>query len=126
MRVTRKRARSVRTPKGLAGMEHIVFIAALDAAGIPRPKGEVQHIPGRKFALDYAWPDAKLGVEVEGGVYTGKAHGSISGILRDMEKNNLSILVGWRVLRFTPSQLCQPSTVETIQRALTYNPLNLR
>lgn len=119
MRVTRKAARSVRTPKHLRGMEHLVFLAALDAEGIPRPAGEVQIIGGRKFALDYGWMTERLGVEVEGGVWVKGAHGRGSGIMRDMEKNNLSILAGWRVLRFTPSQLVQPETIALIKRALS-------
>jgi len=121
-RPTRAKRRSVRTPKHLRGMEHMVFVQLLREAGLPDPKGEVQFALSsddpRKFALDYAWPDAKLGVEVEGGVWSRGAHGRGSGILRDMEKQNVAVVLGWRILRFTPSHLVQPETVALIQQAL--------
>lgn len=122
-KITRTRARSVRTPKHLRGMEHLVFVQLLREAGVSDPKGEVQFAltadDPRKFALDYAWPHAKLGVEVEGGVWSGGAHGRGSGILRDMEKQNVAVVLGWRILRFTPSHLVQPETIALIKRALT-------
>ncbi len=125
-RKTRVRARSVRTPKHLKGMEHIVFLGLIRDAGVPAPVGEVKFAldadDPRKFALDYAWPEAKLGVEVEGGVWSGGSHGRGSGILRDMEKQNIAVVLGWRILRFTPSHLVYPDTVALIQRALSTTP----
>lgn len=122
-KITRKRARSVRTPKHLKGMEHIVFLQLLRDAGVTAPVGEYQFaLTGadpRKFALDYAWPAVKLAVEVEGGVWVKGAHGRGSGIMRDMEKQNCAVLEGWRVLRYTPSQLILIHTVATIRAALS-------
>ena len=47
---------------------------------------EFKFLEERKFRFDYAIPDLKIAIEQEGGVYTRGAHGSISGILRDIEK----------------------------------------
>lgn len=125
-KVSRKRQRSVRTPKHLKGMEHLVFVQLLRDAKVPDPQGEVKFALAaddpRKFALDYAWPDARLGVEVEGGIWSGGAHGRGSGILRDMEKQNVAVVLGWRILRFTPSHLVQPETIALIKRALSVSP----
>jgi very-short-patch-repair endonuclease len=59
----------------------------------------------RKFRFDYAIPQLKIAIEQEGGIYNGKAHGSIKGILRDMEKYSLAASEGWLILRFTPDQI---------------------
>jgi very-short-patch-repair endonuclease len=63
--------------------------------------------PNRKYEIDLAFPRLKVGVEVNGGVWNGAtgAHGSPLKILRDMEKGNLLVLAGWRVLRYTPSEV---------------------
>jgi very-short-patch-repair endonuclease len=59
----------------------------------------------RKYELDFALLDSQIGIEIDGGIYDGRAHGSIAGILRDMEKHNLLTLLGWRTLRYTPAQV---------------------
>jgi very-short-patch-repair endonuclease len=46
-----------------------------------------------------------VAVECEGGIYTRQAHGSISGILRDIEKYNAATSLGWRVFRVTRRML---------------------
>lgn len=61
--------------------------------GLPRPV--TQHLPieGRKWSLDFAWPDRKLGVEVQGMV-----HRIRDKFKRDIEKRANLMLAGWRVL----------------------------
>lgn len=77
---------------------YIRFLAPDLAAGMvaQHPVG-----PGRKFRFDYAFPAARLGIELEGGLYSGGAHARPAGILRDMEKNNFAVLHNWRVLRYS-------------------------
>jgi very-short-patch-repair endonuclease len=72
----------------------------------------------RRFELDIAIPEHRIGVEIDGGVYTRQAHGSISGIKRDMEKHNLLVLQGWRVLRFRPDEVACGKAVEGIRDLL--------
>lgn len=72
----------------------------------------------RKFEIDIAIPEHKIGIEVEGGIFTRQAHGSISGIKRDMEKHNLLTLQGWRVLRFRPDEVACGKAVEGIKDLL--------
>ena len=82
---------------------------------------ESRHVydAGRRFRFDFAWPDddRKLAVEVEGGIFTGKAHGSVSGILRDVEKYNLAMLAGWRILRVTPTMIDDGTALEMLEQA---------
>ena len=80
-------------------------IRALVAAGLPEPVTEHKFHSSRKWRLDIAWPHHRIGLEVEGGVYTGGAHGSVSGILRDIEKYNAATVLDWHILRALPSSL---------------------
>ena len=98
---------------------------ALSIAGDPFTGFEQQfrYVPGRKFAADFAWPDARLLVEVQGGIYSGEAHGSISGIKADIERLNLATLNGYRLLRFIPPRAKDMDewigeTLATIEEAL--------
>jgi hypothetical protein len=49
-------------------------------------------------------------MEVEGGLFSKNprakmAHNMPTAILRDMEKGNAAVILGWRVLRYTPGQV---------------------
>lgn len=65
-----------------------------------------------------AWPDQKLALEVEGGVWTGGRHTRGKGYLADMEKYNRATVLGWRVIRCTPSTLCNDETLDLIKAIL--------
>ena len=72
---------------------HIRMRQQIQQAGLPTPIEEYYHIKGRDFRLDFAWPDRKIGVEVQGMAHRikGKFHA-------DMEKRILGLLSGWRVM----------------------------
>jgi very-short-patch-repair endonuclease len=91
-----------------------LFLALLKQEKIPAPCEEWVFAHPRRFRFDYAWPEQRLALEVEGGIFTRKAHGSITGILRDMEKYNLAAVHGWRVLRVTPNKLCDLQTIAMV------------
>lgn len=79
--------------------------------------------PTRKWRFDYAIPEHKIAIEVEGGVWTGGRHTSPKGFLRDMEKYNTATLMGWRVLRTVPSELCTGATLDMIRSAIACSTL---
>lgn len=74
----------------------------------------------RQFRLDYAIPEYKIGIEVDGGIWAkGKSgHSSGTGITRDMEKANLLNVNGWTLIRRTPDQLLTNETIELIKKAI--------
>lgn len=88
--------------------------------GLSPPSRQYPYIPGRRFRADFAWPRVhhRLLVEVEGGIWNRKAHGSITGILHDIEKHNTAMLAGWRVLRVTPEMIENGEAVRLIKEAL--------
>lgn len=75
------------------------------ALSLPEPEPEYRFAPPRRWRFDYCWPSHRLAVEVEGGIWTGGRHTRGKGYLGDLEKYNRAVLDGWRVLRFTPSQV---------------------
>lgn len=76
--------------------------------------------PERQFRFDRAWPGHKLAVEIEGGLWRrgGGAHSHPNNIMRDIEKYNGAVLLGWRVLRFSDYHLKSPYVVECVREAL--------
>lgn len=76
---------------------------------------EYKFHPTRKWRFDYAIPEHKIALEVEGGVWTGGRHTSPKGFLGDMEKYNTATIMGWRLLRTTPDRLCSNETMQMVR-----------
>ncbi len=88
--------------------------------GLPEPVREFYFARPRKFRADYAWPDQRLLLEVDGGTWLpgGGRHNRGAGFLLDMTKLNLATLAGWRVLRVTPAQVQDGTAVQLVELAL--------
>ena len=108
-----------------------IVTAWLRSCGFPAPVYEYQHIPGRRFRLDIAWPAVRVGIEVQGGIHPFPrkrkdgttvlmpgAHGTTAGIRRDNEKSNLSLIEGWAVLKVEPRDLCTGETADMLRRVM--------
>jgi hypothetical protein len=93
------------------------FLNLLERDGVPAPELEWR-FSTRKWRLDFAWIDAKVALEVEGGVWTGGRHVRPKGFLKDVEKYNHAALLGWRLIRCTPSELGSKDNVAAIKAAL--------
>lgn len=88
---------------------------------------EYRFHPKRRWRFDYAFPEHKIALEVEGGVWTGGRHVSPQGFLGDIEKYNTAGLMGWRVFRTTPDNLYKTATLALIKQAVdgSYCPDNV-
>lgn len=86
-------------------------------AALPEPTTEYRFCD-RRWRFDYAWPNAKLALEVEGGVFVAGRHSRGVGMLADMEKYNAATLAGWRVFRVTPKQVADGSALTLIEQAI--------
>ena len=97
-----------------------VVLAYFKSEGLPEPTLEHQFAlcVGRKWRFDFCWPEYKIALEVEGGIYTRGAHGSVSGIKRDIEKYNMANIIGWHILRVTPENLCMLETVLMVKEMI--------
>jgi len=73
--------------------------------GLPSPVFELKFIRNRQFRLDIAYVEIMESIEVQGGVYQGGWHQSVSGYLKDMEKFNLAQREGWKVYQAQPKNI---------------------
>lgn len=95
-----------------------VFRRNLERFAISEPVTEYRFHPTRRWRFDYAWPDARLALEVDGGVWVGGKHGRGSGIVKDHEKRNAAAVLGWRVLLVTPRDLPKLATALMVKEAM--------
>ena len=79
---------------------------------------EYKFHPDRRWRFDYAFPEYKIALEVEGGVWTQGRHTRAQGFLGDIEKYNTATLMGWRVFRTTPTDLYRTATVNLLKAAI--------
>lgn len=91
---------------------------------------EYRFHPTRKFRFDWAWPAAKVAMEIEGGIYgRGKkcktcgrrgvaGHTSVERLKTDMEKYTSAAILGWRLLRVTPAQFNSGEAGRLVRLAL--------
>lgn len=90
----------------------------IKAAGLPAPVREFKFHPTRKWRTDFAWPEHKVLLEVEGGVWMkgGGGHSHPFGILRDIEKYNESSLMGYRTFRVTTDMVRNGEALTLLER----------
>ena len=115
---------------------------------LPSPQPEFRFHESRKWRFDFAWPDHKVAVELEGGVYgkpiychncgvkqrarkkdgslgkvimLGGGHTRFHRFLSDKEKYNTAASMGWVVLRFVREDILGDpfDTVEQVRGALS-------
>jgi len=91
---------------------------------IPEPVEEYKFCEDRRWRFDYAWPDLKIAVEVEGGIWLGGRHNRPVGYQKDLEKYNRATLDGWKIFRFTPTQFRNGTTADFLEKVFnaTKNP----
>ena len=97
---------------------------------------ELEFCAGRRWRFDYAIPEYKIALEVEGGAFKkrryydgdgelvttiGGRHNSAKGFLADMEKYNTATVLGWRLLRTIPDELLSGATLDMIRETICTN-----
>lgn len=118
--MTERRARyttKLHTPRpaGIPSTLEAELMGYIHIMGWPEPKREYKFHPKRRYKADFAWPELRLLVEVEGGQYTNGRHYRPQGYEADCEKYNLAALEGWTVLRFTTSMIHDGRAISTIE-----------
>jgi very-short-patch-repair endonuclease len=64
------------------------------------PIREHRFHPERGWKFDFCWPEKKVAVECEGGIWTNGRHTRGAGAREDMDKYNSATALGWHVFRF--------------------------
>jgi hypothetical protein len=91
---------------------------------VPARQWPVKNADGHVIArVDFAYPAARLAIEIDGARF----HGSAEASQRDDRRTNRIVGLGWRVLRFTARDLTdRPADVaREIQDALRSGPASL-
>jgi very-short-patch-repair endonuclease len=94
-------------PKNIKNKATVILPQVWRAYGLPKPKVNYKfdrnHV--RKFELDFAWLEIKLGVEIQGQIWMKGGHTSGVGYRRDLEKKHMLIEQGWILLEFEPKHI---------------------
>lgn len=102
-----------------AGFANLLRMVGHD---LPESVREYPFHPLRKWRFDFAWPEQRLTVELEGGASERRRgrHMRAHGFQRDCEKYNAAVLAGWRVLRYTAADLASRpvQVIEEVRKAL--------
>lgn len=101
---------------GVVGSElEASFLFSCRAFGLPEPRQQwlfADEAFGRRWRFDYAWPEAMVAVEVDGGIWgTGPEcptceqrqpgrHLTGTGFLADCEKAMAATRLGWALIKF--------------------------
>lgn len=94
------------------------FANQVKVLGLPKPKREFKFHGERGWRFDFAWPDRKVAVEIEGGIWVNGGHSRGKAFMDDCEKYNEAALEGWMVLRIVVNHIRSGSGFQWLQRAL--------
>ena len=81
---------------------------------LQEPVREFRFHPTRKWRFDFAWPNVKLAVEIDGMARGGGRHQRYAGFTRDAEKGRAATELDWQVLHFTGDDL-RSSPVQSVE-----------
>ena len=103
-------------------MNQAVMLAWCKQNRLPKPTFEFRFATPRRWRFDIAWGDGlyidRVAVEIEGGVFVRGRHSRGAGMVKDMEKYNRAAVLGWRLLRYTPDQLCSQQMLDDLHAVL--------
>ena len=77
--------------------------------GAPPCHPEYAFHPSRGWLFDFAWPEQRVAVEIDGGQWM--SHGGRHSRDSDREKLNQAAVLGWRVLHYSGAMLQDPERV---------------
>lgn len=100
-------------------LEYRLYVL-LRASFLPLPKLEYRFHPVRRWRFDLAWPEHKIALEVEGGIWSRGRHVRAAGYEEDCRKYNHAVLLGWRVLRVTVSMIDSGEALNVLKQILPH------
>ena len=98
------------------------FFLHLRMRGAPPSAPQHQFHPTRKWRFDFAWPEQKVAVEVDGGTWSGGRHVRAAGYEAYCQKINAAVLLGWRVLRGTGGMVRSGELADAAMELLESRP----
>ena len=105
-----------RLPQGLSVGEE-TFAMHCRAHSL-EPEREFRFDPDRKWRLDFAFPDKKIGIEIEGGTWTNGRHSRGTGYEKDLCKYNAASRRGWMILRYSTRMVTSGEAINEVVSVL--------
>ena len=100
-------------------LQHVIpFSLWCHKIGLPAPVEEYRFDKVRRWRFDFAWPDYRVALEKNGGVWIAGRHSGGKGQIRDFEKFSEAAAQGWRIIHVTPQQLLSHQTIDWLRRSL--------
>ena len=96
----------------------VSFPLACRAIGQPEPVPEYRFHPTRRWRFDWCWPNERLALEVQGGLFVQGRHSRGAALLKEHEKLNAAAALGFRVLFVTPKQIANGEALTVVEAAL--------
>lgn len=90
-----------------------LFALHIRAERLPVPVREMRFDPGRKWRIDFAWPQDRVAVEVDGEVHRIKER-----FHADIEKHAALVLAGWTLLRVDGRSIRAGIAIQWLRRLL--------
>lgn len=78
----------------------------------------------KDWRFDFAWPNLKLAVEVEGGIFVGGRHNRGKGFENDLEKYDRAMSLGWNIYRCSDRLIKEGRAVRTINQLIEIHERN--
>lgn len=72
----------------------------------------------KDWRFDFAIPQHKIAIEIEGGIFIGGRHTQGATFREDCHKYNMATVFGWSVLRFTDREVKSGKALEMILRMI--------
>ena len=88
------------------------FLMLWETVGGPALEREYRFHDVRRWRADFAHVEARVLIEIEGGIWVNGRHNRAAGFNADLEKYLEAGLAGWRVFRLGPDQI----TLENVER----------
>jgi len=82
------------------------------------PEREYRFHPERKWRFDFAFPEQKIAVEIEGLSNRFSRHSTIAGFREDCYKYNAAATLGWRVLRYSTEMVLRADAINDVLEVL--------
>ena len=98
MRNRQPRSKGLAVPRQPSQLE-LSFALWLRVEKMPAHETEYVFAKPRLWRFDFAWPDRMFAVEIDGGLYQGGRHQTLSGYVLDCLKFERALQLGWTVYR---------------------------
>jgi len=106
-----------------AAARYAAFPDFCERMGLPRPVQELRFHPVRLWRMDMAWPEHKVYLEIQGGLFSNGRHNRGAAMLKEFEKVNSASGLGWRQILCQPKDLMTTATADFIRAALNFKSI---